>query len=334
MADYRGFGKARTPLLPMLGVPTTAGTGSEAQSYALVSDAETHEKMACGDDDGDVSHRAPRPRPHAHPAAGSDRRRRVRRDLTCGRDVRDPEAESGLGCFFARGVPAALFELRAGHGKTARRRCALVHAARGLLRRGRHRELDARSDSCLRESADRPLRHGPRPRHLDVPPFRRALQLRTSPPNAIESSWVSRGWRFAETTRARRLPFTWSGSRARAVFRRASATTESPRTIFPRSPSKPRSSGRERSTRGRSTKARRSRSIGARTDGLRSSDSRSSVSNRMRSPRAMSGASFEETRSGPAARPRKSPTTSGSSGASKRDFPSTRPPPSSTAWST
>jgi alcohol dehydrogenase len=33
----------------MIGVPTTAGTGSEAQSYALVSDPETHEKMACGD---------------------------------------------------------------------------------------------------------------------------------------------------------------------------------------------------------------------------------------------------------------------------------------------
>ena len=33
----------------MIGVPTTAGTGSEAQSYALVSDAATHRKMACGD---------------------------------------------------------------------------------------------------------------------------------------------------------------------------------------------------------------------------------------------------------------------------------------------
>jgi alcohol dehydrogenase len=47
--DYQGYGKARRPLLPMIGVPTTAGTGSEAQSYALISDAETHAKMACGD---------------------------------------------------------------------------------------------------------------------------------------------------------------------------------------------------------------------------------------------------------------------------------------------
>src|SRR5437870_355915 len=49
MADYRGYGKATRPMLPMIAVPTTAGTGSEAQSYALISDARTHEKMACGD---------------------------------------------------------------------------------------------------------------------------------------------------------------------------------------------------------------------------------------------------------------------------------------------
>ena len=49
MPDYRGYAKAKRPLPPMIGVPTTAGTGSEAQSYALLSDDRTHEKMACGD---------------------------------------------------------------------------------------------------------------------------------------------------------------------------------------------------------------------------------------------------------------------------------------------
>ena len=49
MRDYHGYGKASVPLLPMIGIPTTAGTGSEAQTYALISDAGTHEKLACGD---------------------------------------------------------------------------------------------------------------------------------------------------------------------------------------------------------------------------------------------------------------------------------------------
>jgi alcohol dehydrogenase len=49
MADYKGFGKAKRPMLPSIAIPTTAGTGSEAQSYALIADDKTHMKMACGD---------------------------------------------------------------------------------------------------------------------------------------------------------------------------------------------------------------------------------------------------------------------------------------------
>ncbi len=47
--DYVGYGKITSPMLPMIGVPTTAGTGSEVQSYAVIADAASHRKLACGD---------------------------------------------------------------------------------------------------------------------------------------------------------------------------------------------------------------------------------------------------------------------------------------------
>lgn len=49
MRDYWGVGKATRPMLPLIAIPTTSGTGSEAQSFALIADAKTHMKMACGD---------------------------------------------------------------------------------------------------------------------------------------------------------------------------------------------------------------------------------------------------------------------------------------------
>lgn len=49
MQDYWGVDKAGKPMLPFVAVPTTAGTGSDAQSFALITDPQTHQKMACGD---------------------------------------------------------------------------------------------------------------------------------------------------------------------------------------------------------------------------------------------------------------------------------------------
>jgi len=49
MRDYWHTHAAAKPLLPLIAIPTTAGTGSECQSYALIADEATHQKMACGD---------------------------------------------------------------------------------------------------------------------------------------------------------------------------------------------------------------------------------------------------------------------------------------------
>jgi len=50
MEDYWGTNLAARPMLPSVGIPTTAGTGSEAQSYALIEQEGSRRKMACGDE--------------------------------------------------------------------------------------------------------------------------------------------------------------------------------------------------------------------------------------------------------------------------------------------
>ncbi len=47
--EFAGYGKCRRTLAPMIAVPTTAGTGSDAQSHAIISRPESHLKMAIGD---------------------------------------------------------------------------------------------------------------------------------------------------------------------------------------------------------------------------------------------------------------------------------------------
>lgn len=47
--DYEGIDKSKKPQLPLIGINTTAGTGSEMTSFAIITDEERHIKMALVD---------------------------------------------------------------------------------------------------------------------------------------------------------------------------------------------------------------------------------------------------------------------------------------------
>ena len=159
MRDYWGFGKASRPMLPSIGMPTTAGTGSEAQSYAIISDADTHAKMACGDPKAafrvvvlDPALTVSQPRAVTAIAGYDAISHAVESYVTSRRsEISDLFAHDAWRLLDTH-YEQVLAEPDRPH--RARR-----HAARGARGRHRDRAIDARRHARLRQPADGALRH-------------------------------------------------------------------------------------------------------------------------------------------------------------------------------
>ena len=266
IADYKGYGLARKPLLPMIAVPTTAGTGSEAQSYAVIADTATHMKMACGDPklafavailDPDLTVSQPRA---VTAAAGFDA-------LAHAVETAVTTRRTPVSTLFSH----AAFRLLNPHyerdpHRPGRPRRARRDAARGVLRGCRHRALDARGRARLRQPPDSALRPHPRARPGRPAAARRALErggergpLRR--PRGRAAAGIRRrvGGRPPVPPARRRRPV------GRVPARPPGPPACRPTTCRPSPRPQPRS-GQARSTRDRSASARPSSCTNAPTD--------------------------------------------------------------------
>ena len=264
MRDYRGFGKATRPMLPSIGVPTTAGTGSEAQSYCIISDAETHAKMACGDPKAAFHVAILDPALTVTLPASVTRHRRVRRALARGRGLRDDEANRRVGALRARRLAAARVEFRAGAAGAGRSRGARGDVGRRAPGRDGDRAVDARRDACVRQPADGALRHRARRRHRRHAAARGALEraVRRRPVRRAPQCLERGQTRMRTVFGVRRRMWTgsrwtagapWRTARRARASRRTAANARRDRrrpkpTCRPWLPTRPRN-GREISTR-------------------------------------------------------------------------------------
>ena len=165
MADYKGHDRATRPMLPSVGVPTTAGTGSEAQSYALITDESTHLKMACGDKkaafrvsilDPELTVSQPRT---VTAVTGIDAVAHAVESYVCTK--RNPISQAAGLAAWKHLAPNFTHVLDRPDDLAARAGMQLGIA----LRRHGHRGGDARRLPQLRQPADGPLRSRPRHRH-------------------------------------------------------------------------------------------------------------------------------------------------------------------------
>ena len=109
--DYWGIGKATQPMLPMIAVPTTAGTGSETQSFALISDAKTPCENGVRRQESQLPRGAVGSGIDAYATTAGDGANRHRRRRPCAGKLCVPHAKSGFDGVQPRGLAGARRQL-------------------------------------------------------------------------------------------------------------------------------------------------------------------------------------------------------------------------------